>query len=94
MQEVAHLGLLVVSGPHVSCKLYGSSREADWNVIEKMIQQGHHLLAKGWLLTKLKVGWSWSTALQPKAFSVVNKACFGDMKEDFSIISICLRQSL
>lgn len=44
--------------------------------IEKKIQQGHHLLAKGWLQTKLKVGRSLFTALQLKAFSRVNKSMF------------------
>lgn len=48
-------------------------RGPDRNTIEIMIQQGHSLLAKGF------------TALQPRAFSIVNKACFRDVEEDFPI---------
>lgn len=31
-------------------------RGRDGNMIEKMVQQGHHLLAEGWLLIRVRVG--------------------------------------
>jgi hypothetical protein len=66
--------------------------------IEKKIQQSHHLLAKGWLQTKLKVGRSLFTTLQRKAFSRVNKslfqACGGGFSSERKIAFVCVGQPL